>query len=772
MKKAGFNEDGSRYVVRDVGVEWTVDSDLCNDRMSLQIDHRGRVRSAGFIQPNMTPYAGKLRCFYLRDDLTGEFWSVPHDPVRKHPAGFECSIGTSDISWRVESNGVKVDLRLVVPSDDTVELWSVRVTDTARGSRKLSLYPFFPVGRLGLLAHQARYDESLNASVHSYFKYYVTVEEYHELKGLANMVFLASNVRPRGWETSLAEFVGDGGLRAPDQLSRARLRSSAHPSETASEETAAILQYSFSLGAEGCREFDFLFGPARDGAEIRRLKRKYFRRGAFEKALRKAEKFFEKYRPAVTIETPDRDFDAFINNWQSRRSLILARTIRHNMAPQGRNVIQDAMGGAYVDPESSRKWFARIWSHQHTNGWLPHGMPFAEGMKQIPINSIPHKDINSWGPGAVRFYISETGDFTLLDEKVPFADNPKKNASLYDHVCLGLDWLLKDRTPRGLSRIGQGDWCDPLNMAGLKEKGESVWLSEALAMALDDWAAVAARVGDSKRATMYAKEAGVVRKAINKHAWDGRWYARGFTDEGEAFGVGKCREGKIFLNAQSWAIMCGAASGKRLDSCIRSVEKMLMTPAGPMTLAPAYTRTDERIGKLTQKTPGWNENGSVYSHAATFYAYALYVARKSDPAFRVLRSLLPGGFSNTEKRANQAPLFVPNFYRGLPCGKNAGLSSHAPATGTAAWYYRAAITLLMGVRAELDGLRIDPQLPSNWKKALVRRKWRGAEYEIRIKRAARVESTTVILDGNQLEENLLPVPKPRTSHKVEVRLPR
>ena len=125
----------------------------------------------------------------------------------------------------------------------------------------------------------------------------------------------------------------------------------------------------------------------------------------------------------MRIETPDREFDHYINHWQSRRSLMLARTIRYNYAPQGRNVIQDAMGGAYVR-SSSRDWFLRIWGHQHTNGWLPHGMPFAEGVQQIEINSIPHKDINSWGPTSLAFYMYETGDFGILAEWGPVRGRP------------------------------------------------------------------------------------------------------------------------------------------------------------------------------------------------------------------------------------------------------------------------------------------------------------------------------------------------------------
>jgi cellobionic acid phosphorylase len=366
--------------------------------------------------------------------------------------------------------------------------------------------------------------------------------------------------------------------------------------------------------------------------------------------------------------------------------------------------------------------------------------------------------------------MDETGDTGLLDAPVAFADAPRRRAPLYNHVCLGLEWLWRDRTRRGLSRIGQGDWNDPLNMAGLEEKGESIWLSCALALALDAWAAVAARRGDTARAARYRRRAARLRAAVNRYGWDGRWYVRGFTDAGQPFGSAADREGRIFLNAQSWAIMCGAAGPERTRSCIRSVERMLMTPAGPVTLAPAYTRMHTAIGKLTQKVAGWNENGSVYCHAATFYACALYAARSPDKAFDALRRLLPGHPDNPVARCGQVPLYIPNFYRGAACGRKAGLSSHFPNTGTVSWYYRTVVAMLLGVRAEPDGLRIDPQLPSHWKRADVRRTWRGAVFDVRIRRRAGERGVTVRLDGRRLPDNLLPVQRRGTRHVVSVTL--
>ncbi len=768
MKHLQFTDDGRRYVVRDVHALDKADADLGNDSMTIHLDHRGRVIQAGFLQPDMTSYSEPSRVFYVRDDDSGRFWSAPFEPVQTEPDIFEFSIGLADLQWNVIHDGLRIQLRLVVPRDANVELWTATLTNVSRQSRRVSLYSYLPVGVAGLLAQHSWYDPAQRLALHEYFPYYVHFADLPKLRRWRNAVFCASDVRPDAHELSIAQFVGRHGLHHPDQLRVPRLRGVKSKYEVANERAASIFQYRRRLKPGQSFTVNLVFGPAHDRAEAIQISRRYRRKGGIESALNQCHRFLEEHAPDVRIQTPDAAFDHYINHWQARRSLMLARCQRYTLAPQGRNVIQDSMGGIYVDPASSRQWFLRIWAHQHANGWLPHGMPFAPDVRQVPINSIPHKDINSWGPVALSCYVTETGDYDILEQPVPFADQPSKTASLYEHISLGLEWLLRDRTPRGLSRIGQGDWNDPLNMAGHHEKGESVWLSQALAHALDVWADLADHRHDTQRANRWRTEAVNLRRAINRLAWDGRWYRRGFTDAGRPFGTHRDREGTVFINSQSWAIISGAANRKRARLCIRAVEQHLMTPAGPMTLAPPFTTFRADIGKLTQKIPGWNENGSVYCHAATFYAYALYVAREADKGFAALRQLLPGGGTNTIQRAGQVPLYIPNFYRGAAAGRHAGLSSHAPNTGTASWYYRTVVAMLFGIRAEHHGLRIDPQLPSHWNRARVWRRWRGAEFDVRIKRDRARRGVTVMLDGQVLRDNLIPIQPAGAKRVVQV----
>ncbi len=767
QEKHGFEDDGKRYVVRDVHLIESADADLWNDRMYVQVDHRGQCRQAWFLQPNQTQYAQPLRCVYLRDDDTGQIWSAPFDPVQAEPDEFEFSAGLADLRWRVVFDELEVTLQLALPRRDTVELWSASVRNTGRRKRHVSVYGFFPVGSIGALTHTAQWDAKLNGMVHKYFPYYVRWEDYYELRKLRNNVVCLCDTKPTSVETNLNRFLGGLGLHNPKQLSNKRLGGSA----AYHEPSAAVLQFSRTLHAGNDVTVRFVFGPARDRQAMNRLKRRYLREGGMDRAVRRAYRFLESHSPAVRVTLPDEPLQHYLNHWQPRRALMLGRTVRLTACPQGRNAIQDAMGAVYTNPGDARKWFGRIWAHQNADGWLPHGMPMHPKADIMPITRIPHRDTNVWGPLALKFYLAETGDRDALHERIPFAD--EGTGTLYEHICKGLEWLLRDRSERGLSHLGQGDWNDPLNMAGRYDKGESVWLTEALAVALSDWADVAEFADDPARASRYRKLAEECRAAVNEHAWTGRWYARGTTDEGEWFGTPdqNRRAGKIFLNAQSWALMAHLADEDRQKALLRSVDRRLMTPAGPMTLAPAFTDMDEAIGKITQKAPGTGENGSVYCHAVTFYAYALLASGHAQRGYDMLRNLLVGTRDNPIDRAGQLPLYVPNYFRGTPSGASAGSSSHSPNTGTSAWYYRTAIAMLLGVRGELDGLRIDPRIPDEWKSASVWRKWRDAEFDIDIKRSKKVKSAQVLLDGQPQADNLIPPQPAGSKHHVIVLLP-
>jgi cellobionic acid phosphorylase len=173
---------------------------------------------------------------------------------------------------------------------------------------------------------------------------------------------------------------------------------------------------------------------------------------------------------------------------------------------------------------------------------------------------------------------------------------------------------------------------------------------------LNLWAGICTDEDASQLARDFKAGADQINQAVNTHLWDGQWFARGITDDGVVFGSSKDKEGRIFLNPQSWAILGGTASEEQRKLMIQAVAEQLETPYGVMSLAPSFTAMRDDVGRVTQKYPGSAENGSVYNHAAAFYIYSLYTIGERDRAFRLMRQMIPGPDPTDYKQRGQLPV--------------------------------------------------------------------------------------------------------------------
>lgn len=213
------------------------------------------------------------------------------------------------------------------------------------------------------------------------------------------------------------------------------------------------------------------------------------------------------------------------------------------------------------------------------------------------------------------------------------------------------------------------------------------------------------------------------------------------------FGVPEDKEGRIFLNPQTWSMLCGAASPEQTRSMLNQVTEQLDTPYGPMMLAPSYTQMRDDVGRISQKYPGTSENGSVYNHAAAFYAFSLFQTGESQKGFDTLMKMVVDQDDGLVK--GQLPAFIPNYYRGAyhQYPEQAGKSSHLFNTGTVAWFYRCLIEGLFGLRGNYDELQVIPQLPPHWQTAQATRHFAGAVFEVSYERQLGCHQMELWVDG-------------------------
>ncbi len=759
---------------------------LWNRRMMVQVTCRGyavaqfmqpepakyayapNLEAKTFMQPEQPYYAHHPgRFFYVKDEETGALFSAPYEPVRATPDAFKFSVGQADIQWQVEKDGITAGLSLTLPTEDVTELWKVTITNSGDRPRTISLYSYFPIGYMSWMNQGAQYRPDLGGMVASCVTPYQKVADHFKNKNFKDKTFFIADRVPTAWEAKQEAFEGEGGLTNPSGTQTETL----HNGDALYETPAAVLQYRLQLQPNQTETFHFIFGPAFDDQEIQSLTQKYLGADNYAKTLAAYGDYIAQGKGCLNIETPDAELDNFVNHWLARQVFYHGDVNRLTTDPQTRNYLQDNMGMSFIKPAIARHAFLHALSQQEASGAMPDGILIAEGAELKYINQIPHTDHCVWLPVCLRAYLDETNDYEILGELV--TDVEGHSRTVLERISNAMQWLLSARDERGLSFIAQGDWCDPMNMVGYKGKGVSGWLSVATAYALNLWADICTEAGQVALAPKFREGALAVNQAVNKYLWDGQWFGRGITDDGVIFGVSTDKEGRIFLNPQSWAILGGATSKEQQQVMLQAVEAQLETPYGAMMFAPAYTAMRDDVGRVTQKFPGSAENGSVYNHAAVFYIYSLYTIGECDRAFKLIRQMIPGPSTADYKQRGQLPVYIPNYYRGAyyQHPRTAGRSSQLFNTGTVSWVYRCLVEGLFGVKGQGADLVISPQLPSHWPGAKIQRQFRGAVFNIEYCKVPGRKALQVLVDGNLLDGNRIHQPIEGRQYNVRVELP-
>lgn len=761
---------------------------LWNKQMLLNVNCRGYV-SSQFMQPEPSKYSYSPnieaktfiqpehsffahhpgRFIYIKDEITGEVFSLPHEPMRVKHDKFNFIVQSSEISWEIENLGLLIIITVSLAKEDVVERWSLSVKNLRKKMRKLSIYPYFSIGYMSWMNQSASFNKKLNGIVASSITPYQKVDEYFKNTELKEKTFFIADKVPCAWHCNQHEFEGEGGLHNPDALKSVSLNNTkAHY-----QSPVAVLQYRKILDSEAEINYQFLFGPAKNEAEISDIKLRYMGKDNNLKRQQEYDEYIAQAKSCLTVSSEDSAFDSFINHWLPRQMFYHGDVNRLTTDPQTRNFIQDNMAMCFINPKVAREAFILALSQQAESGVMPDGILLHEEAELKYINQVPHADHSVWLPICLASYLNETGDVELLAEQIPFAGTGNSQSFLA-HIELSLESLLKATDHRGLSYIEQGDWCDPMNMVGYKGRGVSGWLSLATAYSLNTWCDLSEQFGfntNHKKLTYFRTAATAINQAVNEHLWHGKWFARGITDEGRVFGTAKDDEGKIFLNAQTWAILSGAANKEQQSSIVDEVAKQLETPYGVMMLAPSYTKMVEDIGRITQKHPGVSENGSVYNHAAIFYIYALYQINQNDLAYSLLSKMLPS-LKNSEK-TGQLPVYLPNYYRGAyyQIPEETGRSSHLFNTGTVAWVYRCLVEEFCGLKGGPLGLMVQPKLPSHITKLTGQRRFRESIIDFEINQCNDVLGITLLLDNQVVVGNVLKNLQPQCRYKLVVSVP-
>jgi cellobiose phosphorylase len=752
-----------------------------------------RLRRLTRYRYNDAPLDQTGRYLYLRDDHSGEYWSPSWQPVGVAVEDYECRHGLGYTTIGSRRGGIHAETTYFVPGGETLEVWRARITNERPEPARLSLFSAvewclweanddatnfqrnYSIGEVevedGVIFHKTEYRERRD-----HFAWFACSEE---LAGFDTQrdAFLGPY---RGWDRPQAVELGaarESIAHGWQPIGSHHLRLALAPGETR--------EVIFALGyAENPREakFDPPDSQTIDKTRVRPVIQRFLRADEVGRAFEALRETWDGHLGRLQVRTPNEHLDRMVNTWNAYQNMVTFNLSRSaSMFESGigrgmgfRDSNQDLLGFVHMVPARARQRILDISATQLPSGGAYHQyQPLTKRGNDAVGTGF--NDDPAWLVLGVGAYLRETGDLALLDEAVPYDNEPGSEAPLYDHLVRAVEYTLARLGPHGLPLIGRADWNDCLNLNCFSETpgesfqttenrgggvAESVFIGALFTLAAQEMTALAEQRGDDAFAARCRTTAEAMTTSMLEHGWDGAWFRRAYDYFGTPVGSAQNEEGRIFIEPQGMAVMAGIGRGDgRAAQALASVRAELATEHGVMLLQPAYRRYHLHLGEISSYPPGYKENAGIFCHTNPWLMIAEAIEGSGDGALDYYLRINP----SAREGISEVHRCEPYVYAQMIAGRDApthGEAKNSWLTGTAAWNYVAATQWILGVRPEHDGLRIDPVVPADWDGFRVSRRFRDTEYDITVEQTAgvagRVRSLEV--DGQVVDGNLVPLP--------------
>jgi len=415
-------------------------------------------------------------------------------------------------------------------------------------------------------------------------------------------------------------------------------------------------------------------------------------------------------------------------------------------------------------PELCRKRILDLAAYQYFDGDFSHGI--------IPLiergSRSGHSDHQLWLPYLVSQYCRETDDTGILSEMVPYHD--RGEARLLEHCVRAVEFVLGRKSARGLPLILNGDWNEALDHLGREGKGESIWLAMFLVYVMKRFIVLFNDSSTQQIKEKFMREIENLTTVINTCAWDGEWYHRAFSDDGRPVGSERNEKGQIFLLPQAWSVISGTAPRERGKKALESVLKHLDSPEGTLSMYPPYVQPDQSIGIITRYAPGKRENGGILKTAAIWRIMAECLYGNGNKAYKLLKKHMNAVCSAADQyRFKAEPYFESEYIDGIESSE-CGMGSLTYRGCSASWIFRLIHDWICGIRLEQRGMKIDPSLPGDWDRLVIKKAYRGAFYEITVENPHHLQKGvgTMYVDDSEFTGSFIPIFGDGMIHRVRV----
>lgn len=748
---------------------------------------------------NSVPYDSNGKYYYIKDN--GIVWNPGWQPVQTELDSYECHHGIGYTRFLSSKNGLQADLLNFVPSDAACEINRLTLTNNSSSEKKFQLYSYVEFCLWNATDDMTNYQRNLSTGeveVIGSTIYHKT--EYRERRN--HYAFFSVNTPVDGFDTSRDSFIGTYNSAANPAAVK---NDGCTGSITSGWYPIASHQLNITLAPGESKTFIFMLGYVENPNDEKweapnvinkkpseELLSRFRTEEQVEQSFQALNEYWEGLLAKYTVQSSDEKLNRMVNIWNQYQCMVtfnMSRSASYYESGTGRGMgfrdsCQDLLGFVHLIPDRARERIIDIASTQFEDGSAYH--------QYQPLTKKGNLDIGSgfnddplWLIAGTAAYIKESGDFSILDEMVPFDNDVSKAAPLFEHLTRSFNYITTHKGPHGLPLIGRADWNDCLNLNCFSDTpgesfqttgpsegpvAESVFIAGMYVKYGREYADLCDMRGENEKAAEARKEVEKMYQAVTTAGWDGEWFLRAFDAASEKVGSKECEEGQIYIEPQGFCVLAGIGVEEGLAvKALDSVKERLDTKYGIMILQPAYTKYYLNLGEISSYPPGYKENAGIFCHNNPWVSIAETVVGRGSRAFEIYRKTCPAYLEDI----SEIHCTEPYVYSQMVAGKDAyyhGQAKNSWLTGTAAWTFVNVSQYILGIQPQYGGLGINPCVPSGFGDFKITRKFRGADYMIEIQNPDNVEKGVkkLIVDGKEVPGCVVPFAEGKKEYHVTV----
>lgn len=750
---------------------------------------------------NDVPCDTNGKYFYIKDGDC--IWNPGWQPTKTDLDFYECCHGLGYSRFTGKKKNLQASVLFFIPLEDNCEIQWLHLKNDGDAPKTFSLFSYVEWCLWNADDDMKNFQRNLSigeVEIEDSVIYHKT--EYRERRD--HFAFYGVNAPIDGFDTSRDAFLG-------------AYRGNDHPQVV--EKGACSNSVASGWSPIACHQIDLTLAPGQEKSLIfvlgyaenplaekwsapgiinkkpaKEILAKYQTDAQVEQALSALAAYWEDLLSKYHVASSNEKVDRMVNIWNQYQCMVtfnMSRSASYYESGIGRGMgfrdsCQDLLGFVHLIPERARERILDIAATQFIDGSAYH--------QYQPLTKKGNSDIGSgfnddplWLIAGTDAYIRETGDFSILDEAVPFDNDVSLAAPLMEHLHRSFDYIVNHKGPHGLPLIGRADWNDCLNLNcfsahpgesfqtfGPSEGpvAESVFIAAMFVNYGNAYAKLCRLTGNTSEATRAEKEVAKIYDAILKDGWDGKWFLRAYDAHGQKVGSHECEEGQIYIETQGFCPLAGVGVKEGLaKEALDSVKERLDTKYGIVLLQPAYTRYHLELGEITSYPPGYKENAGIFCHNNPWVSISETVIGRGDRAFEIYQKTCPAYVEEFSEIHRTEPY----VYSQMIAGRDAvffGEAKNSWLTGTAAWTFVNISQHILGLLPTHEGLSVNPCIPHDFGDFELTRKFREGTYHVQVRNPKQVEKGVVSLrvDGQEIAGNVIPYVRGKKEYQVEVTL--